>query len=218
MNKIKLLLVAAVAAVSVVSATKSVSAVSECTIDPAPLNMWQKGFTENGDTITAAFTLKGAADCEKVMTLAVWKAPSANGQPINDQVLFDHETITFKRGANTITAKLPGNCYYQADLLKSASPTAPDGTANYAYQNGQIVDPANNPLQNFKFGGSEKCEDTPEEETPVEETPTETPTQTTTAAAVTTVPDAGPASIVAGTAGLSTSLGLAYNLIRRRKL
>lgn len=223
MKRFKLLLAAAIATVSLISTTAGVSAATvtkpECTIDPLPMNLWQKSFTANKDTITAKFTLKGDANCEKVMTLAVWNAPSATGHPVNEQKLFDFKTAAFKRGANTITAKLPSNCFYQADLLKSGSPTAPDGTANYAYQNGKIL--TNHPLHDATFGGSQKCVEKPEEpvtpETP--KTP-ETPvvTETKDGSPVESMPDTGAGSVIAGTAGLSTSVGLAYNLYRRRKL
>ena len=251
MNKLKMILAGAVVALGVFGASAGVANAQsantpECTIDPIPLNMWQKSFTVANGKVTAKFTLKGDANCKKAMTLAVWKAPSANGQPINDQVFHGYKTGTFGKGTHTLTTDLPnaGKCYFQADLLKGSNPKAPDGTANYAYQNGQIL--TNHPLVDFKFGGKEKCEDKEIPETcPYNSAmkkddpncfepcpynpamrkddkenckPPVTPTPTTpTPTEVKSLPSTGAGSILAGTMGLSTSAGLAVNYLRSRK-
>lgn len=216
-----------------------------CVATPAPLNMWQKGFTVSGDTISTTVTLTGDANCKRAITLATWKAPAADGQPIDQQVLFNHTTKIFGKGTHTISAKLPpNNCYYQADLLRSASPTAPDGTANYAWQDGKIVPADQNPILNFKFGGDKVCEDEPEKDVcphdssmaiddpncdpcPRDNTmkkddpncnpPVAPEKPVTPSTPVTTIPSTGAGSIIASVMGLSTSAGAAYSYIRSRK-
>ena len=245
MNKFKLALSAFALVATFVGISAGVNAQTaapDCGVNPAPLNMWQKGFTVSGDTITTNVTLTGDTNCKKAITLAVWKAPSANGQPINDQVLFNHTTKTLGKGTHSISAKLPpNNCYYQADLLKGSSPTAPDGTANYGWQDGKIVSPEKNPLLNFKFGGDKVCKEEPKvcphdssmkvddpncfEKCPYDPTmrkddlenckPAEKPKTPETP--VESLPSTGAGSIVASVLGLSSTTGLAYNYIRSRK-
>lgn len=225
MNKLKVIIASAVVLAGVfVAGSQSASAqsVPECTIDPIPLNMWQKSFTTANGKATAKFTLKGEANCKKAMTVAVWKAPAANGQPVNEQKLYAYKTGVFGKGENTLSVNLPDDCYFQADLLKGTNPTAPDGTANYAYQDGKIV--KNHPLVDFKFGGNRKCEDAPEKcpydssmekndpnckevVTPVVKT--QTP--------VTSLPATGAGSVLASTMGLSASAGLAVKYFRTRR-
>lgn len=218
MNKLKVILASLVVLAGVVVAGTSVANaqaqnVPECTIDPIPLNMWQKSFTVANGKTTAKFTLKGADNCKKAMTVAVWKAPAANGQPINNQKLFAYKTGVFGKGVNTLTVDLPDDCYFQADLLKGTNPTAPDGTANYAYQNGKIVE--NHPLVDFKFGGNRKCEEVTVKEPVTPDTPTK---PVTPAAPVATIPNTGAGSIIASTMGLSTTAGLAVKYFRTRRM
>lgn len=105
---------------------------------------------------------------------------------------------------------------YQVDLIDGANYTATDGTANYQYQNGQFVDGG---LRDFKKGGTGTCEKPVTPVTPVTPTTPATPvTPAATAPVVTSVPSTGAGDILMGTTGLSTSVGLAYNLIRRKKL
>ena len=218
MNKFKLIIASLGVIMGIVGFATNVSAQSstpECTIDPIPMNQWQKSFTTAGNNISSKFTLKGDANCTKTMTLAVWNSPSADGQPINEQRLYSSTTATFTKGTHSITAKLPGtDCYFQADLLKGSNATAPDGTANYAYQNGQIL--TNHPLVDFKFGGKKVCEEKPEKPTQPE-TPETPQTPVTPVAKVEELPSTGAGSVLASVFGLSTTTGLAYNYIRSRK-
>jgi hypothetical protein len=168
-----------------------------------------KNMKENGDTLTATFVVEGQ-NCTTPVTLAIWESPSANGQPINDQKLFTHTTSTYGPGTWTISAKLP-DCFYQADLLVGDKATAPDGTPNYAYQNGEILKV--HPLRDFKYGGARKCEDTPPE-TP--EDPKEEP-KPQTKSTVTTLTKTGPASIIGTFAGISASGTVAHAIVSRKK-
>lgn len=239
MNKLKVLVASAVVLAGVFLAgvgAANAQGVPECTIDNIPLDKWQSSFSVANGQTTAKFTLKGADNCKKAMTVAVWKAPAANGQPVNDQKLYAYKTGVFGKGQNTLTVKLPDNCYFQADLLKGTSPTAPDGTANYAYQNGKIVE--NHPLVDFKFGGERKCEDQPEkcpydssmekndpnckqkEVCPFDSTMEKNDPnckQQETPVTVSSIPSTGAGSILASTLGLSTSAGLAVKYFRTKR-
>jgi len=169
-----------------------------------------------GDTITATFEVTGE-NCTTPVTLAVWKTvngPEAKGSPIEQQVFFGSTTKTYGPGKNqTITAVLP-NCYWQADLLVGSNPKAPDGTAHYAYQNGQIL--SVHPLRDFTFGGKKSCAETPKTPEQPKGKGADTPQV---AAAVTPTPTTLPATgagAVAGTfIGISSLAGVAHAVIRR---
>jgi hypothetical protein len=61
-----------------------------------------------GDTVTVSFTLAPA--CTKEITFATYRAPSTNGKPFENQVVYDFQTATFTEGfhANALTVKVPG--------------------------------------------------------------------------------------------------------------
>src|SRR4051794_26935137 len=61
-----------------------------------------------GDTVTVSFTL--APGCTKEITFATYRAPSTNGKPFENQVVYDFQTATFTEGfhANALTVKVPG--------------------------------------------------------------------------------------------------------------
>jgi hypothetical protein len=174
-------------------------------------------------TITATFTVTGQ-NCDTDVTLAVWKSPSANGQPINKQVFFGSKTLPdVKPGTHTITMTLPDDCYFQADLLVGDKPTAPDGTPNYAYQNGKIL--TEHPLRDFKFGGKRDCTvpqqppktpEPPKQDDPKggPEEPQVKAVQTTTP---TTMPDTGAGAVAATFGGVSIATGAVHAIVRRFK-
>lgn len=168
-----------------------------------------------GDQIFATFKVEGK-NCTTPVTLAVWESPSADGQPINEQELYDYTTKTFGPGTHSIATDLP-NCFWQADLLVGDEPTAPDGTANYAYQNGEILKV--HPLRDFKYGGEGVCEDPEEPENPEEpETPVTPENPTPQVKAVQTpskLPSTGPAAIATTFFGVSGLAGLAHAIFRR---
>lgn len=168
-------------------------------------------FKLNGNTITGTFKVTGTAGCTTPVTLAIWKSPSKNGQPVIQQTLYSYKTITVGPGTHTISATIP-NCYYQADLLQSANPKAPDGTANYGWQNGDWV--KNGPYRGAAYGGSMNC---PVETTETPSTPA-TPVATTPVATTTTLPVTGPSMLLAPIAGLMVAAAVAHNLIQRRRL
>ncbi len=232
MNKMKLIVSGIVIATSMVAVSGTVSAaapVMECTIDPMPLNKWEKSFTKSTSNVAATFTLRGDANCKKAMTIAVWNSPTGDGTTVNEQKLYSSKTGVFGKGEHTISTKLNGECFYQADLLKGNKATAPDGTANYAFQNGVVL--KDHQLQDFTFGGKKKCEEKPPvtPEPPVVVTPPETPVTPTPVTPVATapveqksapveaLPSTGAGSIIAGTMGLSSTAGFAYNYVQSRR-
>jgi hypothetical protein len=164
-----------------------------------------KGMSVQNGKISASFVVEGH-DCTTPVTLAVWKSPSANGQPINDQKLFGHVTKTFGPGQHTLTADVP-DCYFQADLLVGSNPTAPDGTPNYAYQNGQIL--SVHPLRDWKYGGDKVCEEPKTPEQP--KVPQVQAAQTTPAK----LPSTGAGAVASTFFGVSASAGLAHAIVRR---
>ncbi len=159
---------------------------------------WGSFFTVKDNKATAKFTVKGV-DCTMPVTLVVYKSPSANGQPLLEQKVYKYTTKTFGPGEHTLTTKLP-NCFYQADLVEGSSPLAPDGTPNFNYQNGQIIDGG---LRDFILGGNKKCVDKP---TPVPTPTTPTPTPPQVQSVVTTLPKTGLS--IGSIIGLSTSVSI----------
>ncbi len=141
---------------------------------------WGSFFTVKNNTATANFTVKGD-NCTMPVTLVVYKSPSANGQPLLEQKVYKYSTKTFGPGVHSLSVKVP-DCFYQADLVEGSSPLAPDGTPNFDYQNGQIIDGG---LRDFIYGGNKKCVDKP---TPI---PTPVPTPTQPQPEVTTLPNTG---------------------------
>lgn len=243
MNKMKLIVSGAVLALSMVGLSGVVNAqdnAPECTIDPLPMNLWQKSFAKSESNIAGTFTLKGADNCKKAMTISVWNSPTPDGNNVDKQTLFSTKTAVFGKGTHSISTTIPPDgCYYQADLLKGDKATAPDGTANYAYQDGKILEV--HPLHDATFGGTKKCEEKPpvtppvtpkppvKPETPVTPPVTKLPNSPVLVVPAEVAPDeqksapsedlpsTGAGSIIAGTMGLSSSAGFAYSYAQSRR-
>ncbi len=238
MNKFKSITVAAVLSlVSVVTLAHGVSAITkntntaECNLNPvvatsvSPLVINQN-FTYNSDgTVTAKYKIAGTdANCKKDVSLAVWSVPSGKQYPLSEQVFFDSATAVAQgKGEHTLTAKLPCG-FWQIDLVEGADPKGINGTADYGGLG------SNGAHMLDTYFAQTKCVDkvvVKPVEVPVEKVVVKTKTNTvvkevpvTTAAPVSTVPSTGAdaGSMAAGTVGLSTSAGLAYDLIRKRRL
>lgn len=148
------LLVVAAGAIYLNTASASATSNTACDIPKLKLGEpYGQKMVIKDNKLTATFNVTGV-NCKTPVTLAVWKTPSANGQPFLDQKLFTYTTKTYGPGTHSITAALP-NCYWQVDLLVGDEPTAPDGTPMYAFQNGKLL--SVHPLRDFKFGGNKKC-------------------------------------------------------------
>jgi uncharacterized repeat protein (TIGR01451 family)/LPXTG-motif cell wall-anchored protein len=71
---------------------------------------------------TVDFTVKGSADCKVQLSANSFYAPSMDGRPYDQQVLFDRVTKTYGKGDYSMTVKLPTQstkqkgCFYQVDL------------------------------------------------------------------------------------------------------
>jgi len=134
------LLVVAAGAIYLNTASASATSNTACDIPKLKLGEpYGQKMVIKDNKLTATFNVTGV-NCKTPVTLAVWKTPSANGQPFLDQKLFTYTTKTYGPGTHSITAALP-NCYWQVDLLVGDEPTAPDGTPMYAFQNGKDVCP-----------------------------------------------------------------------------
>jgi hypothetical protein len=217
MNKFKAIVASLVIVAGIVGISSVVSAQSSntCTVKEAALGQWGNAISVNGENVSASFVVEGT-NCTTPVTLAVWERPTAEG--INDQKLNNYTTETFGPGTHSLSATLP-DCMWQVDVVEGANPTAADGTANYQYQNGEFVDGG---LRDFLKGGAGVCEEKPV--TPVKPVKPTVVVKTKKVIVkeqvpvVTTVPSTGgsPAAVVASTLGISTSAGLAFDLIRRK--
>lgn len=195
---------AVVAVVAAVSMTNDAQATNACTVADYGMAMGKSGnITVSGTTATVKFRVNGT-NCTTPVTIAVWKRVSPEG--IRDQKFFNSVTYpAVAPGVYTKTITIP-DCLYQVDVLEGAQAKAADGTADYVKWDGTKW---TGPLRDFvKPAGTNVCVDKP----------IETPQSTTKGSPVAVVPNTGAGDILAGTAGLSTSVGLAYNLIRRKKL
>ncbi len=144
---------------------------------------WGSFFTVKDNKATAKFTVKGE-NCTTVVSLVSWKTPSANGQPLYDQKIYEYTTKTFGPGEHALSVNLP-DCFYQSDLMvgtKSDWAEADNTPKKIKYtDDGKFADMG---LRDFILGGDKKCAEKP---TPVP--PTTTPPQVQTAA--TTLPETG---------------------------
>lgn len=176
--------------------------------------------SQDGKSVYSKVIIKGDANCKKSFTLATWKLPNKKGLPLTDQKFYNYSTATRGPGTYKISAPIP-ECYWQADLLGGTRPKSINGDANYQWPQDQLA--------NYKLGGDKSCTVTPTPTPTPNPTPTPTPTPTpapvTPAATpnpvssnVTSIPSTGAGSVIAGTLGLSTSTGLAYNLYQKRRL
>lgn len=220
MNIFKSIIAAsAVAVVVAISGTGSANAATanKCTVADFGMAMGNSGnISVKGNVATVTFRVKGT-DCSTPVTIASWKRVTPTG--IKDQVLYTSVTGSYRPGLHTQTISLP-DCLWQVDLLEGSKATADDGTADYVKFDGTKFLPS--PLRDFmKPAGTNVCVDKP----PVVVPPVVTPPVVTPPAPVVTtqtvvksIPSTGAGDILAGTTGLSTSVGLAYNLIRRKKL
>lgn len=215
-----------VAGASVIGMVSQANAATQtsCSVVPVELGSWGKAITIKGDTATATFTVKGE-NCTTPVTLAAWERMTLEG--INDQKLFAYETKTFGPGKHSLSVKVPA-CYNQIDVVQGARATAADGTANYQFQDGKFVDGG---LRDFLKAGNKVCEDKPPvtPEPPVVTpkppvtpqppvvTPVATPVAETKSAPVEALPSTGAGSIIAGTMGLSSTAGFAYNYLNSRR-
>lgn len=201
-----------VAAVSMTGSAQAATAV-KCTLDPLPLNQYGKSFKYNANSVTATFTLRGEAGCKQDMSLATFESQSANGQPLQEQKLYAYNTGSFGPGTHNLTVAMP-DCYYQADILMGRATNHTKGTRYHDFQNlSNFYPTGDSHVHDANIGGQKSCE------TPVTPVTPEVPVTPVTPVAtqVTELPSTGAGPIIAGTVGLSSTVGLAYNLIASRK-
>lgn len=146
------------------------SATPTCTVTPLGGQGYSGHyFVNNGTSMTAQFTVSGDQGCTAAVTFSAFEAPNATFQPLSQQTLYAHTTGVYGIGTHTITVAIP-DCYYQVDLLLGTSPTASDGTANFAW--GQII--------GYVQGGNKSCtQPTPPSPTPQPTPPPAAPTTIT---------------------------------------
>lgn len=197
-------------AIGVGAATASAATNNVCSVDGTPLGKWGSYLTVNGNKITADFEVKGQ-NCEITMSLVVFKAPAADGQPLYDQRIYDYKTETFGPGKHQMTENIP-DCYYQADLMVGTK--ADWAEADNSPKRIKFPEKPGDPwpdmgLRDFKMGGDKKCEEpkpTPKPE--VKPAATEEPEVLT---------KTGAGSVLAIGLGVTT-LGAAIHQVVMRKL
>lgn len=196
----------------------TVAPTNKCTVSDFGMAMGKSGnITVEGSKATVKYRVNGT-NCTTPVTIAVWKRVTPTG--ISDQKLYTYLTqAAVQPGLHTATVNLP-NCLYQVDVLESAKPTADDGTANYVKYDEATKKFLPSPLRDFiKPEGTNVCTETAVPPVTVTPTPTTpTPVTTTKAPVASVMPSTGAGDVLMGTTGLSTSVGLAYNLIRRKKM
>ena len=189
----------------------------QCAVNPkvaVTLQSYGKNFTVSEDKtqVSTTFVVSGTdANCKKDVTFVSWTMPKSfdeAGYQLKEQKVYSKTTIkNATRGEHTLTINLPTCAYWQLDVLEGTQATSDNGDADYGFGKAHMLDTL--------LGGSKDDKACTPVNPPV--TPPVTP-ETPVTPPVTSVPSTGAGSIVAGTAGLSTSVGLAYNLIRRKKL
>lgn len=123
--------------------------VAECNVS---INSGIK-LTEKERYVIANLTVTGSnANCNKYATLAVWKSPTASGQPLSAQTLYGSDTKKMSVGNHKLVVAVPECSYWQADLLGQANPKSINGDANYVYPHDKLAD--------FMLGGK-KCNTPP---------------------------------------------------------
>lgn len=80
-------------------------------------------FTVNGGKATVDFVVKGSANCKVQVSSNSFYAPTMNGKPYDQQILFDRTTKTYSTpGTYTMAVSMPvkstqqKGCFYQVDL------------------------------------------------------------------------------------------------------
>lgn len=117
----------AVATIGVVQLTASaalpgqVGSAPRCTVEAKGAR--SSAFTVNGSKATVDFVVKGSADCKVQVSSNSFYAPTMNGKPYDQQILFDRTTKIYSvPGTYTMAVNMPvkstqqKGCYYQVDL------------------------------------------------------------------------------------------------------
>lgn len=97
-------------------------------------------FKVEGDKATVEFTVKGAENCKVQLSANSFYAPSMDGRPYDQQILFDRKTKIFTKGSYSMTVNLPTTstpqkgCFWQVDLTYGTHNVTPV----LAYGHGKI--------------------------------------------------------------------------------
>jgi len=99
-----------------------VAGAARCTVEAKGQRASAFNVNDAQTRATVDFSVKGAADCKVQLSANSFYAPSMDGRPYDQQVLFDRVTKTFDKGDYSMTVKLPTQstkqkgCFYQVDL------------------------------------------------------------------------------------------------------
>lgn len=81
-----------------------------------------QAFSVTGNTATVKFTATGPENCRVQVSALSFFAPSIDGRPYDQQILFERSTKTYSPGTHTLSVDLPKSsteekgCFYQVDL------------------------------------------------------------------------------------------------------
>ena len=112
-----------------------------------------RGKTQQGDTVTANFTVRGTASV--VVSLEVYDAPGAtfDARTAGQQVIVSQDSVTLSPGVHSLTVQLPDN-FYQVDLVLGAPITTlgPAGSNLFYSAQGRLISADNGGTQAFAAG------------------------------------------------------------------
>jgi hypothetical protein len=109
------------------------------------------GNVQQGDTVTANFTVKAGKTIELSLVAYKADAPYSSAENLQYQKIADLATGVFTAGPHSLTVVVP-DCYFQVDFVigKAIDPFGPAGS--------HILYGAQNRLISFANGGTEPCE------------------------------------------------------------
>lgn len=91
-----------------------------CTVDVHGARA--SAFNIENNTATVKFTVRGGENCKVRVSANSFYAPSMNGRPYDQQILYDRTTKVYTKGTYSMSVGVPATstlkkgCYYQVDL------------------------------------------------------------------------------------------------------
>jgi hypothetical protein len=126
---------AVVAGVAMTSTPTEAQANNRCKVTASMPNIGKqikkdRKFTLKDGRAYIAVTVHGKK-CKMPVSVASWKAPSANGRPYSQQTFYAGNSRTLREGRHLMSVAVPP-CYFQVDLIHGLDPH-PNGTTGPGY-------------------------------------------------------------------------------------
>jgi len=126
---------AVVAGVAMTATPTEAQANSRCKVTASMPNIGRpikkdRKFTLKDGRAYIAVTVHGKK-CKMPVSVASWKAPSANGRPYSKQTFYAGNSRTLREGRHLMSVAVPP-CYFQVDLIHGLNPH-PNGTTGPNY-------------------------------------------------------------------------------------